>query len=74
MEWHHWVQVSGMQLDLRSKCQTWFCQKCPLLPDKDQFLLVYAKYGSGYMSEVCHCVAQEVTTAKSVQAGTPEHG
>jgi len=28
---------------------------------------VYAKYGSDYMSEVCHFVTQKVTTAKSVQ-------
>jgi len=43
------------------------CQRCPLLPNKDRFRFVYAKYGSGYMSEVCHFVTQEVTTAKSVQ-------
>jgi len=39
-----------------------------LLHDKVWFHFVYAKYGSGcYMSEVCHLVTQELTTAKSVQ-------
>ena len=40
-----------------------------MLLDKSQFLFVYAKYSSSYMSEVCHFVTQEVTTAKS--AHTP---
>jgi len=38
-----------------------------ILPDIDRFRFVYAKYGSGHMSEVCHFVTQEVATAKSVQ-------
>jgi len=61
------LRIAFTELGLRSKRQTWFCQKCPLLSDKDRFHFVYAKYGSGYMSEVCHFVTQEVTTAKSVQ-------
>jgi len=40
------LRIAFTELGLRSKCQSWFGQKCPLLPDKDWFHFVYAKYGS----------------------------
>jgi len=61
------LRIVFTDLGLRSKYQTWFRKKCRLLPDKDCFHFVYAKYDSGYLSEVCHFVPQEVTTAKSVK-------
>jgi len=61
------LRIAFTELGFRSKCKTWFRQKCRLLPDKDCFHFVYAKYDPGYLSEVCHFVTQEVATGKSVQ-------
>jgi len=40
------LRIAFTELGLRSKCQSWFGQKCALLPDKDWFHFVYAKCGS----------------------------
>jgi len=61
------LRIAFTELGPWSTCQICFRQKCPLLPDRDRFHFVYAKYSSGYISEVWNFVTQEVATAKSIQ-------